>query len=170
MNLFTRESVCFNLPAPPQTGAAGCRVAWWGEVWWPTSTPARRSEHRCPPAWRSAGSERTVPARPSPVSSGRSSSPGPASSPSGWNSALRDRGHSLTNDLHIIINTLCVCVHVKFSKSSEIWATFYYWSIHCKTNSSVIYRCWNYGLEVCESLLLKNNLKIHDDYFPGTDF
>lgn len=106
MNLFACMTVCSILPAPPRTGAAGCRVAWWGGVWWPTNTPARRSERRCPPVWTSAGSERNGRARPSPVSSGRSSSPGPASSPSGWNSALQDRGHTYVS----------LYVHLKYKK------------------------------------------------------
>lgn len=91
----TTNTFC-NLPAPPQTGAAGCRVAWWGVAWLPASMSARRWERRCPPAWRLVGKGRTGWYPPSLVFSGRLSSPGPASSPSGWNSALQGRRQWLT--------------------------------------------------------------------------
>lgn len=71
--------------------------------------PAQLSERRCPQAWRSAGSGRTDRARPSPVSSGHSSSPGPASSPSGWNSALKKGQGSLL--LMISYNAFQTIIH-----------------------------------------------------------
>lgn len=76
------------LPALPGTGGTDHRAAGWAEAGWPASRPARWSEPRCPPAWRWAGSGRTDPGLPARATLGRSTTPGLASSPLGWNSAL----------------------------------------------------------------------------------